>query len=159
MGNGDKRERTRAMSELLNTVVGWDRYEHNQRDMSWRVANSLAFALNGHDPEYFSGVLHSRSSEDIEIVAYTAQHLVYGQGDLGSDDFSFRVIPRRDISSLEVLSAPPVLEVQSGAGAQSRGAYKVGYGDTLSFSLPLSSSVVDSALDGFVPSLLDDLAT
>lgn len=147
----------KIQSELEEGIYDWDRFQGGNRDTSWRICNSLAFALNGSDIEFLAGEVHSFEEAEVEIAAYTKQHLIYYRGNPDKTGPSFRVVSRRTISEVVIHSAPKTITVPRFSIA-SMGAYEVFYGDGIHFNLPLGRRNVNpERLDSFIPSLVEDL--
>lgn len=145
-------------SVLEENIYDWERYQYAQTDTAWRIANSLAFSLNGSDIEFLAGEIHSFDTGEIEIAAFTQQHLVYYRGNPDREGPSFKIFARRDISELVVHSAPVVLPLPSRRSLASSGSYGVTYGRSVSFTLPLGLRDINPAgLKEFFPSLMEDL--
>lgn len=148
---------TTVMSKLHDGIEGWNSYHQANSEAVWFVCNSLAYSLAGEEIEFLSGLVHSRESGKIEIAAYTPTYLIYFNGVPGTSGPAYTIIPRTQLSRLEVRGAPAVIPPRRMEQRESTGSYAVEYGDSTKFTIPVAPNHYHRDIDKFLRSLWPDL--
>lgn len=154
------------ISNLINkdNVILSSTYS-NVDDHAFReMVNSIAFALNGQEPLFFNSKFISAKEGDggeIEFVVFTATHILRYSGEIKKSAPTIQILPRKNLSSLTVLTAPKAVPNQAWDTSDGNASYELTYGEETKFTLPVDpkrSHGSDDYLNEMLESLMNDLS-
>lgn len=156
------RERARSMSARISQgFEGWHSLTRiDDGRATWALCNAFVFALGDAEAELVDSRPINEETNEIEVVAVTAQHVFKFAGILGKETPILTVAPRDKLVALEILEAPEVIESNNWNRRPQSIRMRLTYPGGFQVNIPVSQrsdwQVADRAAELY-PAFLQDL--